>query len=215
LQSFLENLRKKNTTINNKKKIINTILILLLGIILGLFSKWLDSISINSNIWWHNIIGYLDLGNFFSNMAIWLFIALIISIYSYTPIRASINVFLFFLGMNISYHLYTVLFIGFNPISYMKTWYILTIISPLLAYISWYAKSDNNLSIIINSIIILVMASSCFSMGLWYFDFRSILYTIVFILSTIIIYKNPRIITISLIIGLCLSFFIHIPLISN
>ena len=117
--------------------------------------------------------------------------------------------------MNISYHLYTVLFIGFNPISYMKTWYILTIISPLLAYISWYAKSDNNLSIIINSIIILVMASSCFSMGLWYFDFRSILYTIVFILSTIIIYKNPKIITISLIIGLCLSFFIHIPLISN
>ena len=177
MQSFLDSLRKKNTTIKNKNKIINTFLILLLGIILGLFSKWLDSISINSNIWWHNIIGYLDLGNCFSNMAIWLFIALIISIYSYTPIRASINVFLFFLGMNISYHLYTVLFIGFNPISYMKTWYILTIISPLLAYISWYAKSDNNLSIII--------------------------------------YKNPRIITISLIIGLCLSFFIHIPLISN
>ena len=215
MQSFLDNLRKKNTTINMKKKIINTFLILLLGIILGLFSKWLDSISINSNIWWHNIIGYLDLGNFFSNMAIWLFIALIISIYSYTPIRASVNIFLFFLGMNISYHLYTVLFIGFNPTSYMKTWYILTIISPLLAYISWYAKSDNKYSIIINSLILFVMFSYCFSIGQWYLFFKgSILYTLIFIGTCIVLFKKSNIMIYSMLIGLVLSFIIRLPLFS-
>lgn len=204
-------LRFKNEEIGLKKQVISTILILCLGIALGIFSKWLDNLSINENIWWQHMLEVLDLRNFFSNISIWLLIAILISIYSQGPVVSGLNVFLFFIGMTISYHLYTIYFCGFNPIEYMMLWYKITAISPLFAYICWYAKSENMISIIISSIIFWIMFSVCFSIGQWYIDLKSILDLIVFIITCIALYTKPKIFTVCVALGLAISFFIRIP----
>ena len=143
--------------------------------------------------------------------AILLGIALAISIFSKTPLRASFNVFLFFLGMTVSYHLYTIFFSGFNPKNYMMIWYGITGVSPILGFIGWYCKSDKVLSMILSSIIFFVMFHFCFSIGPWYFGFNSILDTIVFIGTCIILYTKPKNLGICMGVGLLLAFMIPLP----
>ena len=169
------------------------------------FSKWLDNMSIDDTIWWQHIFGILDLRNVFSLFGIWIFIATTISVFSKTPLRASLNVFLFFIGMTVSYHLYTIIFSGFNPKNYMMIWYGITIITPILAFICWYAKGDGKISIVISGIILAVMALSSFAIGMWYFDFRSIIDTILFVGTILVLYVNPKNSIYSLLISLVLT----------
>ena len=207
----------KKLTISNKNlkmqnKIINTFLIFLFGVILGIFSKWLDNSSIDDSVWWQHILGMLNLRNVFSLFGIWLFIAITISTFSKTPRRASVNVLCFFLGMTVSYHLYTILFCGFNPMKYMMIWYGFTLISPLLAYVCWYAKDKNKVSMIISSLILSVMFISSFHIGIWYFDLKSIIDLLIFIGTVIVLYVNPKNTIYSLVISIILAFMIRVVL---
>ena len=209
MKEFLNEVRTPIKGIKTKDKIINTILIFLLGIILGIFSKWLDNLNINNTVWWQNIIDILDLRNVFYLFGIWIFIATTISIFSKTPIRASLNVFLFFIGMTVSYHLYTIYFSGFNPKNYMMIWYVITLISPILAYICWYAKGKGKISLLISSIIILAMLLSSFSIGIWYFDINSIIDLLLFIGTVLVLYMNPKKTIYSLTIATVLAYIVR------
>lgn len=207
MTEILTKIREQDKTLVFSKKVINTFIVLVFGIVLGIFSKWLDNTPLNDSIMWKRfLLGYLDLGNVFSMIGIWLLIALCISIYSATPLRASINVFIFFLGMNISYHIYTIIFAGFNPMNYMMIWYFLTLFSPILAFICWYSKGAGIIPVIINTCIIAIMILCCFGIGMWYFDFTSIINTIIFITTLIILYNTPQKSIITLIGGLVIAF---------
>lgn len=87
MKEILNKIRVPDTNENLKNSIISTVLILLLGV----FSKWLDNLSIDSTVWWQNILEILDLRNAFSLFGIWIFIAITISVFSKTPFKAAVN----------------------------------------------------------------------------------------------------------------------------
>lgn len=207
IKKYLKKVRTPQP-VKTKIKVINTILIFILGITLGIFSKWLDNLSIDNTIWWQNIIDILDLRNVFSLFGIWIFIAVTISVFSSSPKRASLNVLLFFIGMTVSYHIYTILFSGFNPFNYMMIWYAITLLSPLLAYICWYAKGKEKLSFIISTLILTVMSLSSFSIGVWYFDINSVIDLLLFIGTIFILCKNTKRTIYSIFFSLVISFII-------
>ena len=178
------------------------------GIVLGIFSKWLDNTALDSTVWWQRLLEITDLGNFFSELAVWLLLALIIAVCSSSALQAALNVFLFFAGMCAAYHLYTILFSGFNPSSYMMIWYGITLLSPILAVFCWYAKGKGALPVILDTAIIAVFALSCFSIGLIYISLRGILYLLVFVAACAVLYRDPKQMLISLAAGILLAFLI-------
>ena len=207
--NFLEKVRTSNYNLTTFNKIRNSIMIFIFGILLGIFSKWLDNLPLNNSIWWQHILGILDLGNVFSSLGVWILISVCISIYSNSPLRASINVFIFFLGMCVSYHIYTIIFAGFNPMNYMLIWYAITLISPFMAFICWYAKGSGISAFIIKVSIITVMILCYFAIGMWYFDFTSIINTIFFIITLAVLYDTPKKSVYTLICSIVVSYLIR------
>ena len=199
---FLNDIRKPIKTSLSRKFLYSTLL-LIIGVILGVISKVLDTTPSNYLPYFLRI---LDLRNFFSGMGIWLYLAVVISVYSKTPIRSAINVFLFFTGMVGSYYLYTVLVAGFFPKSYMMIGIFMTCISPFLAFICWYAKGKGIIAIAISSFIFMFISRQAFSFGFWYFDIRYILEFILWIATIFVLYQSPKQIIQVVFIGLLLFF---------
>lgn len=169
------------------KKILHSIAVLFFGIVLGTVSKFLDTTPSNELPF---IIERLDVRNFLGRFAIWILIAVCISIYSNSSIRAAVNVFTFFLGMVTSYYLYSKFIAGFFPRSYAMIWFGLTAISPLLAFVCWYAKGKSKISLAISSLIIAVLFNMTFSYGWIYFGIYSSLELIIFICGLIILRRS-------------------------
>lgn len=193
---------------SRKKALLGSAAVFVAGVLLGIVSKWLDNIAIDDTITWHRIIERLDLGNFFSDIAVWLLIALAIAVFSYSASLAVLNVFLFFTGMCAAYHIYTIVFSGFDPTSYMMIWYGLTLLSPILAVLCWYAKGMSKISVVLDIMIMAVLFLACFSIGWFYISVRGILYVLVFAVSVIILYTSPKQIIAALTVGFLTALFV-------
>ncbi len=199
---------RRPVAIPGSQKIINSFSILLTGIILGILSKKLDTTA--SNLL-PSFLESLDLRNFFSRMGVWIFLAVLISVYSKTPLRAAANVFLFFTGMVSSYYLYTVFIAGFFPKSYMMIWVAMTFLSPFMAFICWYAKGEGIISIIIAALIFMFMARQTFVFGFWYLDLINILELFLWVGTMFVLYQTPKQFAKVVTIGF-LMFFLTSPL---
>ena len=187
---LLNDIRNAENSISNNSKIINTIVVLFLGIALGTFSKYLDFRQAELPCVLMAIDEAFDIHNFLGRFAIWVLIALCISIYSNSAIRASVNVFAFFVGMVASYYLYSNYIAGFFPRSYAMIWFGFTAVSPLLAFVCWYASGKSKLAFILSALILAVLFNMCFVYGFGYFSARSVLEVIVFIIGFIVLKRN-------------------------
>ena len=187
---FLNDIRCAENPISGNRKIINTIAAFFLGIALGIFSKFLDFRQAQLPGVLMAIDGALDIHNFLGRFAIWALIALCIPVYSNSAIRASVNVFVFFLGMVTSYYLYSNYVAGFFPRSYAMIWFGFTMISPFLAFICWYAKGKSKLAWMLSALILAVLFNMTFVYGWGYFEARSILELAVFMIGVAVLRRD-------------------------
>lgn len=187
---FLNDIRCAENPISGNRKIINTIAAFFLGIALGIFSKFLDFRQAQLPGVLMAIDGALDVHNFLGRFAIWALIALCISVYSNSAIRASVNVFVFFLGMVTSYYLYSNYVAGFFPRSYAMIWFGFTMISPFLAFICWYAKGKSKSAWMLSALILAVLFNMTFVYGWGYFEARSILELAVFMIGVAVLRRD-------------------------
>ena len=185
---FLNNIRCVEKKISIKRQMINTVAIMFFGILLGAFSKFLDNTPINRLPFF---FGYLDIVNFQGRFAIWVFLALCVSVYSISPIRAAINAFVFFVGMVTSYYLYSNYIAGFFPKSYAMIWVGFTAVSPVLAFLCWYAKGRGKVSLILAAGIIAVLFNMTFVYRLpSYINIRSALELLIFICGCVVLRRK-------------------------
>lgn len=172
--SFLSKIRSTKARMPLGKMALNTAAVLLLGIALGVFSKYLDYRQASLPQFLMLIDEALDLHNFLGRFPFWVGAALCISVYSNSSVRAAVNVFAFFAGMVSSYYVYSKYVAGFFPKSYAMIWVAFTIISPLLAFICWYSKGSTKVSIVLSSMIFAVMFNMTFAYGWLYFGVYSV-----------------------------------------
>lgn len=202
MKSYLEKIRRPDKGAPLKTQVIITICIMLLGFLLGVLQKWIDGSP--SNIF-PLLLQQLDIGNYFGRLAIWILLGTVISVYSKTPVRASLNTFLFFICMLAGYYLYSNYVLGFLPTTYMMIWVIFSFLSFFMAYICWYAKGNGIISILISSVIIGVLFSQAFliTQGIYVTHLPEV---ITWGVGIIILYRKPKELAVELGLSILVAF---------
>ena len=105
----------------------NSLLILLLGVVLGALGKWSD--------------GYVAwLAELTSGISLWILLAAAVALYSRTAMRAALNVFLLLGGMVGAYYLTAVLTNSVWGKDYLIGWGVAAVLSAIPGYLVWFAK---------------------------------------------------------------------------
>lgn len=130
-----------------EKEVLHPAGMLAAGLLLGVLSRWLDITTTN-------------LGNIFSQLAIWILFGVLISIYSSTKRKAMCNILLFCLGMLVTYYGAAVLTDGVYSWVYIMGWTIFAFCSPVFAFFAWITKERGIVPKIISAGILLAAVLS-------------------------------------------------------
>lgn len=125
------------------KSIIDPILLFIFGAVLGVVSKLLD-------------IHTSNLGNIFSQMSIWILLGTLIAIFSKTKGKAALNVFVFCIGMLITYYITAELTNSVYGMTFIYGWAAFSVCSPVFAILTWMTKEKGVLGKIISFGILVV-----------------------------------------------------------
>lgn len=126
-----------------RNKLLNPIGMFIIGLLLGIISRLLDIYTQN-------------LGNIFSQMAIWILFGTLISIYSSSKKKAMLNIFPFCIGMLITYYVVAVITKGVYSNLIILAWTLFSLCSPILAYFTWMTKEKGIFPKIISVGIVLI-----------------------------------------------------------
>lgn len=107
--------------------LLNPLTLLVAGVGLGIISRLLDIYSQN-------------LGEIFSQMAIWILFGVLISVYSESAKKAMCNILPFCLGMLVTYYAVAIIKHGVYGTTFIIGWTIFAFGSPVLAFFAWQSK---------------------------------------------------------------------------
>ncbi len=209
MEEFLRKVREPKAKPSTGMKVFRTVLIVLLGIGIGVLQKWLDSTDINEL---PRIVETLDIANFFGRLGIWILLGVVIAVHASTPLRASINTSLFFLGMIAGYYTYCHFILGFLPIRYMAIWIAIAFASFIMAYAVWYAVGYGPLAIILSAIILGVSFSQAFLITQG-FMVTHLLEVLCWVIMLVVLRRTPKeyVIQFMLSIGVAVLYQLFIP----
>ena len=202
VKSFLTRIRKPDKSTPRHIQILVSIGGAMAGFTLGVLQKWLDSGAVNEL---PVILQRIDIGNYFGRFAIWILLGTVISVYARTPVRAAINTFLFFICMVAGYYLYCHYVLGFLPRTYMMVWVIFSLVSPILAFICWYAKGDGINAVRISACILGALFSQAFliTQGFYVTHLPEV---IMWLVRVIILIRKPKEMILELVLSLPIAF---------
>ena len=161
-----------------KDYILHPISMFIIGLLTGIIIKLID---IHFRV---QHFGF-SLSDVFSELGIWILIGVIISLFSKNKKYAMLNIFLFSIGMLITYYIIAEVTNSIYGWTFIKGWSLFACLSPMLAYLVTLTKEKGLLSLIIKIGIILV-----------------------YLITNIIIFGGPRIYDIVFILILIYLLFI-------
>ncbi|MHA7583378.1 hypothetical protein ACX12E_23795 [Paenibacillus vandeheii] len=203
IHNELNQIRVRNNS-TTEQKFFSIVSAIVIGVILGLAAKLVDTQGINPIF---DAIG--------GRLGIWIFVATLLSVFSYSPKLAAVKIFSFFVSLLTVYYVYTVLFLHFFPKREIVFWGICALISPVCAYVMWYARGYGIVSSLILSLPITALLSEGFQLRHAYLPEHTHyylipilmgIYLIMVIVLLFIVPKSPLRFLIVLPISIVLSF---------
>ena len=134
MKSKLNEIRKKpDNELPPKQKLIRLLLVIIVGLVLGFLAKYADTVPDNV------IPGMQDIGTYFG---LWILAITVLAAWSRSPGAASIHSLFFLLAMVAAYYIYSMILFGFFSKSYFLIWSLIALLSPIGAFIVWYARGN-------------------------------------------------------------------------